>query len=119
MVAAGVQGRGVRGMTRITPDVTNPVILSKTRCRPRWPPRKGGGGASRRNLLEFASRCGTYAGHFSYLHNRRSRVMKNLVVGLAVVLGLGAVSCANPCDKLAKAVCDKVKDQKICDSFKE
>ena len=44
--------------------------------------------------------------------------MKKLILGLAAAMSLGAVSCGNPCDKLAKAVCDKSKDAKICDSFK-
>src|SRR5204863_3369090 len=43
--------------------------------------------------------------------------MNKMILGLAVAFGLGAVACGNPCDKLAKAVCDKAKDQKICDSF--
>jgi type IV secretory pathway TrbL component len=45
--------------------------------------------------------------------------MKKLALGVVVAMGLGAAACGNPCDKLAKAVCDKVKDAKICDSMKE
>jgi hypothetical protein len=37
-------------------------------------------------------------------------------VGLSVLL---AASCTSPCGKLAKAVCDKTKDAKTCESFKQ
>ena len=44
--------------------------------------------------------------------------MKKLMLGALVALSLAAIGCGNPCEKLAKAVCDKVKDAKICEAQK-
>ena len=44
--------------------------------------------------------------------------MKTIVLGALVTLSFLSLACGNPCQKLAKAVCDKVKDPKICEAQK-
>jgi hypothetical protein len=40
------------------------------------------------------------------------------MVVLVVAVGLALAGCSNPCEKLAKAVCTKANDAKICDQAK-
>ncbi len=44
--------------------------------------------------------------------------MKTIALSALVAMSFGTLACGNPCEKLAKAVCDKVKDPKICDAQK-